>query len=723
VPGSTAKLVVTAESDPNWHVYAYADRSVPGDISSPTRLVLTQPLGWTLASVETDSVPTEQREEGFPVVRYHDGSVTWTAEIQIPDDVPPGQYTLEGLIGYQTCSTVCDRPTAAAFSTTLRVGPQPVPGQHALEFAATDQRYREVATLADSATGQLAGAGPASEEAGPAETDSSGLADAAPSPGTSASPESTAAVAFSLEKTAENRELDLEKKFSNFIFWAVVIPCALVGGVLLNVMPCVLPVLGLKIMGFVNQAGESRGRIFALNLWYAAGLLSVFLVFATVMVVVSALSASAATQAVQDDTWGWGQQFNHDAFNIPLIAVVFVMALSFLGVWEIPIPGFAAGSTATKLAEKEGPAGAFAKGVVTTILATPCTGPGIAIAMTFATALSVPQIYILFIAISAGMASPYLIIGAFPKLINSLPKPGAWMETVKQVLGFVLLATVIWLYVSVQWVNMVPTLALLFGLWAACWRVGRISVTSELKVKAKVWARAAVFATFIGLFAFFPGGTVGGFPIPGLKGMMQGRFQRSVETEIAKRPAATARDDLDSIETANTNDGASDTPATGPSSEAATEVGAVRGAAEENGKAEKPENEFELPWQRFSIAKLEQLTAEQKTVMVDFTADWCLTCKTLEQFVLNTRAVREVVDRNGVVPLMGNWSSNPEVGTMLSALNSKQVPVLAIFPAGRPNDPIVLSGPYTKSTLINKLEEAGRSADPAKEPRAAMRVP
>jgi suppressor for copper-sensitivity B len=718
VPGATATLFLTALSDPDWHVYAYADKSVPGDISCPTRLVLQQPPGWRLGPVQASLAPTEKQEGEFPVVRYHEGSVTWKAEIHVPDDVPPGQYTLNGLIGYQTCSTVCERPTAAAFSTTLRVGPQPVPGQHELVFAATGERYQQVAALADSTAEQLASTDAAAIERTLVEP-------AAPEPApwdgaseSSTSAEAAEATGFSLKKTAENTASKLDD-FTAFKFWAVVIPAALLGGLILNVMPCVLPVIGLKIMGFVNQAGESRARIFALNVWYALGLLSVFLILATPMALVNAADSPTLLQAGQDEGWGWGQQFNNDAFNIPIIAVVFVMALSFLGVWEIPIPGFAAGSTATKLAEKEGPAGAFAKGVVTTILATPCTGPGIAFAMTLCRAMSVPQVYIFFSAIALGMASPYLIIGAFPKLIKSLPKPGAWMETVKQVMGFVLLATVLWLYSNVQWVHMVPTLALLFGLGGACWWIGRVSYTAEFKVKARAWVGAAAFATLIGFFSFFGGATVGGFPIPGLAGMMEHRFQSSIETEIAKLPTAITDRERESTASADERSGAA--PAVEPSGDTTTET--TDEIAVENGsQAEKPENEFELPWQRFSIAKLEQLTAEKKTVMVDFTADWCLTCKTLEQFVLNTRAVREAVDRNGVVPLLGNWSSNPEVGTMLNALNSKQVPVLAIFPAGRPNDPIVLSGPYKKSTLISKLEEAGPSAGTLNEPRAAMRV-
>jgi thiol:disulfide interchange protein len=117
-----------------------------------------------------------------------------------------------------------------------------------------------------------------------------------------------------------------------------------------------------------------------------------------------------------------------------------------------------------------------------------------------------------------------------------------------------------------------------------------------------------------------------------------------------------------------------------------------------------------LPWRPFTKQALAELTGQQKTVMVDFTADWCLVCKTLEKLVLNTEAVKGVIDANNVVPLLADWTSgDEEVTAMLELLGSKQVPVLAIFPAGRPNEPIVFRDPYTPGELIEALEKAGPS--------------
>ena len=120
-------------------------------------------------------------------------------------------------------------------------------------------------------------------------------------------------------------------------------------------------------MSFVEQAGSDRAKVFRLNVWYVLGMLAIFWILA--------LLAAAPALGLTKTEFGWGEQFNNQAFNISLVGVIFVMALSFLGVWEIPIPGFATGSKATELSSQEGLSGAFFKGAVTTILATPCSGP------------------------------------------------------------------------------------------------------------------------------------------------------------------------------------------------------------------------------------------------------------------------------------------------------------------------------------------------------------
>jgi thiol:disulfide interchange protein DsbD len=261
----------------------------------------------------------------------------------------------------------------------------------------------------------------------------------------------------------------------------------MIAGFILNFMPCVLPVIGLKIMSFVSQAGENRRRAFLLNLAFSAGLMSVFAVLATLVGVVGA---------------GWGSQFTSAPFNIIMAVVVFVFALSFLGVWEIPVPGF--GSTHDS-SQQEGLTAAFAKGVLTTILATPCTGPLLVPAMSWAVSQSIPVTYLVLLSVGLGMALPYLLIGAFPKLIAFLPKPGMWMETFKQVMGFVLLGTVIYPMFVLSGIDpdiVVPTLLFLFSLWAAFWWIGRVPLTQPRWNRIKSWAQAVAFSCLMGVVSF-----------------------------------------------------------------------------------------------------------------------------------------------------------------------------------------------------------------------------
>ena len=247
------------------------------------------------------------------------------------------------------------------------------------------------------------------------------------------------------------------KAASNPIGWILLL--AFVGGFVLNFMPCVLPVIGLKIMAFVQQAGENRSRILMLNIWYCLGMLSIFWLLATL--------ASAASLGLSQESLGWGEQFNYDGFTIPLLCVVFVMGLSFSGRLGDPHPRPGRFGACGRAGSKGGCGGAFSKGVMTTILATPCSGPGLATALTWSATKPPHLVYLVFTFMGLGMALPYLVIGAFPQLIRFIPKPGAWMDTFKQLMGFVLMATVVYMFTMLQPERVIPTLALIFALGPA----------------------------------------------------------------------------------------------------------------------------------------------------------------------------------------------------------------------------------------------------------------
>ena len=294
------------------------------------------------------------------------------------------------------------------------------------------------------------------------------------------------------------------------------------GGLILNVMPCVLPVIGLKILSFVEQSGHNRRKAFMLNVWYSLGLLAVFFMLASL--------------AVGPQRLGWGELFGKAWFTIMLSAVVFVMSLSFMGVWEVPLPAFLGSGKASELASHEGAVGAFFKGGLTTLLATPCSAPFLAPALVWATAQPAWLTYAVFLSTGLGMASPYLLIGAFPELLRFLPKPGAWMETFKIFMGFVLMGTVVYLLAVLKPEYVVPTVGLLFGLSLLCWWIGRISPVADFMAKLRAWSLGAAVVCVIWIL-MFPGLSLGSFHIPGLAAVMAKRFAPA-GTVVVKGPAA-----------------------------------------------------------------------------------------------------------------------------------------------------------------------------------------
>lgn len=622
-PGETIRLTLTASPDAAYHVYALEPADSGKGIYKPTLISLAETSGLTASPPAPDREPTVKTlavsEGESEEQRYYEQPVTWTIELKVPADAAPGTYRVAGAMGYQSCyAGGCDRPLGTSFAVDVPVASASVPGETPLVFSKLS--YKNVQPSSST------------EKGAPESTDVAV---------TSSEPTDAAPAAAPLDLEFEELVIEGDAELSQMPL-AVVMLFAFAGGLILNLMPCVLPVIGLKVLSFVEQSHHSRARVLALNIWYALGMMLIFLLLAT-------LAAFAG--------FGWGELFKYSWFNIALAGVVFTMSLSFLGVWEIPIPGFAGTGKAAELAAQEGAAGAFAKGAITTILATPCTGPFLTTALVWAVAKPAPVVYAVFASIGLGMASPYLLIGAFPGLVRWLPKPGAWMETFKQLMGFVLLATLVYLLTLVPWASLVPTIALLFGLWGACWWIGRHQWSTKEHSKLWYWGQSLAFAAVVGAFSF-----------TWLQNLMNYRFEQAFENRIAQAMA-------------------SDAPL----------VAATK-------------NENHIQWKPFTVQGFKQLVDQNQTVMVDFTAPWCLTCQVLEAQVLNSPSVRELLNRNDVVPMQAQWVDEyPETGLMLEKLKSEQIPVVAIFPAGRWNRPIVLRGVYAPQTLVTALEKAGPS--------------
>jgi thiol:disulfide interchange protein len=578
-PGGKAKLVITARPSAGWHVYAYAPTD-PKQANKPTLIVLSSlPQGWSRSPVAASAEPTVEPARGdLPATYIHEEPVTWTIELSVPGDAVPGEHVLAGYVGFQTCKNQggCLPPQAVAFRASVPVAASEQAGTIPLEFT------RPKKAGPQKAPGEITNY-----------TDVARLAAANPAP-------------------------------TGKVNWPALVPFVgfgLLGGLILNLMPCVLPVIGLKVLSFVQQGGQSRGRIFLLNVWFALGLLSVFVVLAT-------LAAFGSLIPLVGENLSWGQQFTYTGFKVAMVVIVFAFALSFLGVWEVPIPGFAQSGSSSKLQKQEGLSGAFFKGIFTTLLATPCSGPFLG--PVFAFTLAQPPIvtYIIFTSVGLGMAAPYLLIGAMPGLVRWLPKPGEWMETFKQLMGFVLLGTVVYLFATINADWFIPTLALMMAVWLACWIVGKVPVYETAGKQLVAWVGGCSIAALIGWASF-----------------------------------------------------------------------AYLGPAKHL-----------YEWQPYAPAEVARLQAEGKTVMVDFTADWCLTCQANFKFAINTPNVKEVVERNGVVPMLADWSDkNETIKARLQELNSNSIPLMAIYPAGKPGEVIVLRDALLESHVLAALEQAGPS--------------
>jgi thiol:disulfide interchange protein len=371
-------------------------------------------------------------------------------------------------------------------------------------------------------------------------------------------------------------------------------------------------------MSFVNQSGSSHARVVSLNLSYVAGIIAVMLV----------LAAANIVAKLAGEAFGWGQQFTRIEFQVPMAVLIFSMALSFLGVWEIPIPGFAMSSKSGELMEQEGLVGAFFKGILTTILATPCSGPFLGTLFGLTLTLSLPSILALYILVGLGLGLPYLALCIYPGFVKLMPKPGAWMETLKQVLAFPLLMTVVYFVAMITPDYRIATLILLIVVWFACWLIGRVPAYAEAHRIRAAWLAAAATTSVGALVGFMFFGPV----------------------------------------------------------------------------------KHDVPWVPYNESVLASARQEGKTVMIEFTARWCLTCQSNMKFAIDRPRVAELVEANGVVPLLADWSEpDDQIFSKIKELNSLSIPLLAIYPADPNSEPIILRDAITESQLIEALRLAGPS--------------
>lgn len=264
---------------------------------------------------------------------------------------------------------------------------------------------------------------------------------------------------------------------------------ALLGGFILNFMPCVFPVLSIKAMSLVNQSGSNKKEIAKNSFMYTIGVISSFIILAIVIIVIKTSGESV----------GWGFQFQSPFFNLVLLSMIFLFALSLFDVFLIRAPGM---QLATQASTKEGSSGAFFSGIFAVLLATPCTAPLLGAALGFAFAQPPFLILLIFISIGLGLSLPFILLGFFPKFIKVIPRPGNWMVIFKEVMGFLLLLTALYLMRSLFYLvggaNLIRILLYLIILGFGAWLYG--SFVKPQYSRKKQW-----LFTFIALIVVIAG--------------------------------------------------------------------------------------------------------------------------------------------------------------------------------------------------------------------------
>jgi thiol:disulfide interchange protein DsbD len=520
-PGKPFAVGVRLKMEPGWHVYW----QFSGDSGKSPKIEWELPAGFKAGPIQWP-LPTAHIDEGKLLTYVYENEVLLMVEITPPATLPPGDVTLKAHLSWLVCEKICvpgkgdvelkltpgepapanaelftqwraqlpktadppfqikwDRSKPSEFSLHVSGLPKetkaeffPLPPKDAkpahpkVSEIAADGARTITFPIEDGGAPNLPWRGvlATGKDGAPREgwLVSASKADAPSSTGSVAPPPSAVAVPAD----------------SGGLAWKLL--AAFLGGLILNVMPCVLPVIALKIFGFVNQAGQDPARIFRLGLAFTAGVFVFFLLLAT-----------AVVQLKTAFNWGYVLQNPYSLSFV--VVVIFAFSFNLLGVFEIALGG----ATASKLGElsgREGFGGAFLHGFFTTLLGTSCTAPFLAASLGYATTQPAPIIYLIFLAIATGMALPYFLLTARPAWLRLVPKPGAWMERVKQFMGFVMLAVAVWLFgvlagrgadvaAGMGW------LLLLLGL--GCWIVGTWQESAL--------ARVALVALVVGGYFFF----------------------------------------------------------------------------------------------------------------------------------------------------------------------------------------------------------------------------
>lgn len=418
--------------------------------------------------------------------------------------------------------------------------------------------------------------------------------------------------------------------------WVAMLAIALLGGLILNLMPCVLPVLSLKLLGVARYGGAERGIIRQGFLASAAGIITSFLVLAA-----GAIALKQAGLVV-----GWGIQFQQPLFLVAMVVLLAGFAVNLFGWLKVPLPDFfarvgalgpAPAAPNAKRQGLRGLSGHFMTGAFATLLATPCSAPFLGTALGFALARGSAEILAIFLAMGLGLALPYLLVAALPGLVQMLPRPGRWMGKLRVVLGFALLATAVWLLtviaaqVEPYWLLGVTALLVLAGVLLA------LAQRRQSRTLPIIAASLAVAVLVIGGLA-------------------------------DRKPLATKASGIES--------------------------------------ASASENTDEV-WIDFDLTAAAALVDEGRIVLVDVTADWCLTCKVNKSLVLDRGEVARRLTDGEVIAMRADWTTpNPRIAAYLASFGRYGIPFNVVYGPDAPEG-IALPELLTESAVLDAFEKSG----------------
>lgn len=600
VPGKPFRMGVVLKMLPGWHTY-YKES---GEAGMPTSVKWTLPAGYTASELMWQK-PHKFVDAGITTYGYQDRTVV-AATITPPANVAVGSAVpIKANVKWLACQDQCV-PGKSDLSATLKVA--------------------KTASIANAELFQGLGWSGSVKEL---ETDSHAVLPGGAALAATTTATTTADLTTGAAGKFSGNILDAEFKLADGgdskLSLLAALGLAFVGGFILNFMPCVLPVISIKVLSFMQQAGDHPERVFKLGLAFTAGIVSSFIALA--------LGVIAVQQAGQKI--GWGFQFQYPVFLFGMAAIVLLFALSLFGLFYVQVS--AGQQQIDKLASKDGYVGTFFKGVLATTLSTPCSAPMLGSAVGFAFSAPPSVVLLMFATIALGMASPYLALTGHPAWMKYLPKPGVWMEKFKESMGFLLLATVGWLlWVLTRSVGPdagFAAVGFLTALSFAVWLVGRFTdLTSTGARKAVVYSLAAVVVGLAYTTMLRPFPELLAFSVPNYK------------AEPKQAPYSVASQIVPAID-----------------------------------------------WQPFTVDKLNAELAAGRTVFVDFTADWCLTCKTNEAGALSAKDVVEKLAAMHVTALRADWThQDASIAELLHKFGRSGVPLYAVFPGSRPTEPIVL---------------------------------